>query len=60
MEMRHQDIRDAVRQLCEGFPGEYWREKDRDRLENYQKTVYFMSLKLKEGGKVLYKTTTEQ
>ena len=31
MDMRHQDIRDAVRQLCEGFPGEYWREKDRDR-----------------------------
>ena len=31
MDMRHQDIRDSVRQLCEGFPGEYWREKDRDR-----------------------------
>ena len=31
MDMRHQDIRDAVRQLCDGFPGEYWREKDRDR-----------------------------
>lgn len=31
MDMRHQDIRDAVRQLCQGFPGEYWREKDRNR-----------------------------
>jgi len=25
------DIRDAVRKLCARFPGEYWREKDRDR-----------------------------
>ncbi|MEX2642929.1 MAG: acyl-CoA dehydrogenase family protein [Acetobacterales bacterium] len=25
------DIRDAVARLCAGFPGEYWREKDRDR-----------------------------
>ena len=25
------DIRDAVRSLCQGFPGEYWREKDRNR-----------------------------
>ncbi|MGB7374563.1 acyl-CoA dehydrogenase family protein [Pontixanthobacter sp.] len=25
------DIRHAVRALCEKFPGEYWREKDRDR-----------------------------
>ena len=24
-------IRDAVRALCAGFPGEYWREKDRSR-----------------------------
>ncbi|MDH3236356.1 MAG: acyl-CoA/acyl-ACP dehydrogenase [Alphaproteobacteria bacterium] len=24
-------IRDSVRSLCERFPGEYWREKDRDR-----------------------------
>lgn len=24
----HQDIRDAVRRLCEGYPGGYWREKD--------------------------------
>ena len=23
------DIRDAVRSLCQGYPGEYWREKDR-------------------------------
>jgi len=30
MQQRHQDIRDAVRQLCAGFPGEYWREKDRE------------------------------
>ncbi len=27
----HQDIRDAVAALCQGFPGEYWREKDRER-----------------------------
>jgi acyl-CoA dehydrogenase len=25
----HADIRAAVRKLCEGFPGEYWRERDR-------------------------------
>ena len=25
------DIRDAVARLCEGFPGEYWREHDRER-----------------------------
>ena len=25
------DIRDAVRSLCLGYPGEYWREKDRKR-----------------------------
>ncbi len=25
------DIRDAVRTLCQGYPGEYWREKDRKR-----------------------------
>ncbi len=25
------DIRDAVRSLCKGYPGEYWREKDRKR-----------------------------
>ena len=25
------DIRDAVRSLCQGYPGEYWREKDRKR-----------------------------
>lgn len=31
MEMRHQDIRNSVRHLCLGFPGEYWREKDRER-----------------------------
>ncbi len=27
----HPEIRDAVRRLCEKFPGEYWREKDRAR-----------------------------
>jgi len=25
------EIREAVRKLCAGFPGEYWRAKDRDR-----------------------------
>ena len=25
------DIRDVVRSLCQGYPGEYWREKDRKR-----------------------------
>ena len=25
------DIRDAVRNLCQGYPGDYWREKDRKR-----------------------------
>jgi acyl-CoA dehydrogenase len=24
----HQDIREAVRRLCDGYPGAYWREKD--------------------------------
>ncbi len=28
---RHQDIRDAVAKLCEGFPGDYWRKIDRER-----------------------------
>ncbi len=27
----HKHIRDSVRALCEKFPGEYWREKDRQR-----------------------------
>lgn len=27
----HQDIRDAVAKLCEGFPGEYWRKLDETR-----------------------------
>jgi alkylation response protein AidB-like acyl-CoA dehydrogenase len=26
------EVRDAVRKLCEGFPGEYWRRLDRDRI----------------------------
>jgi acyl-CoA dehydrogenase len=25
------EIRDSVRKLCDGFPGEYWRELDRER-----------------------------
>mgnify|MGYP007000268243 CR=1 len=25
------EIRRSVRALCDDFPGEYWREKDRDR-----------------------------
>ena len=31
MSETHQDIRDAVRVLCDGFPGEYWRKCDRDQ-----------------------------
>jgi len=27
----YEDLRQPVRALCEGFPGEYWREKDRAR-----------------------------
>jgi hypothetical protein len=27
----YDDIRDAVAKLCANYPGEYWREKDRDR-----------------------------
>ncbi|MFZ5668332.1 MAG: acyl-CoA dehydrogenase family protein [Pseudomonadota bacterium] len=30
-ETSHPEIREAVRRLCAGFPGEYWREKDRER-----------------------------
>ena len=30
-ELDHQEIRDAVAKLCEGFPGEYWRVKDREQ-----------------------------
>jgi hypothetical protein len=26
----HQEIREAVRKLCEGFPPEYWRKLDRE------------------------------
>jgi alkylation response protein AidB-like acyl-CoA dehydrogenase len=29
--MDHADIREAVRKLCAGFPGEYWRKLDRER-----------------------------
>jgi len=28
---QHADIREAVARLCEGFPGEYWRDLDRRR-----------------------------
>ena len=31
MTQRHPEIRDAVRQLCSQYPGEYWREKDREQ-----------------------------
>jgi alkylation response protein AidB-like acyl-CoA dehydrogenase len=31
MSETHPEIRDAVRALCKGFPGEYWRQCDRDR-----------------------------
>ena len=27
----HRDIRDGVRKLCDGFPGEYWRRLDAER-----------------------------
>ena len=27
----HEEIRESVRRLCAGFPGEYWRQLDRDR-----------------------------
>ncbi|MEM7292561.1 MAG: acyl-CoA dehydrogenase family protein [Pseudomonadota bacterium] len=30
-ELDHQDIRDGVRQLCNEFPGEYWRRCDREQ-----------------------------
>ncbi len=31
MTAAHPEIRDAVAQLCRDFPGDYWREKDRER-----------------------------
>jgi alkylation response protein AidB-like acyl-CoA dehydrogenase len=30
-EQSHPEIREAVRKLCAGFPGDYWRALDRDR-----------------------------
>ncbi len=30
-ELDHQDIRDAVKQLCSDYPGEYWRQCDREQ-----------------------------
>ena len=38
---KHQDIRDAVAALCENFPGEYWRKKDR---KNEYPTEFVKSL----------------
>jgi acyl-CoA dehydrogenase len=29
--MKHAEIRDAVRKLCQAYPGEYWRALDRER-----------------------------
>jgi hypothetical protein len=29
--MNHDEIRRTVRKLCEGFPGPYWRDCDRER-----------------------------
>ena len=29
--LNHEEIRESVRRLCGGFPGEYWRKCDRDR-----------------------------
>jgi alkylation response protein AidB-like acyl-CoA dehydrogenase len=29
--MTHAEIRESVRKLCQGFPGEYWRALDRER-----------------------------
>ena len=31
MSESHPEIRDAVRALCKDFPGEYWRQCDRER-----------------------------
>jgi len=31
-QLQHPEIRDAVRKLCEDFPGEYWRTLDRDMV----------------------------
>ena len=30
-ELDYQDIRDAVKQLCQNYPGEYWRQCDREQ-----------------------------
>ena len=30
-DLDHLDIRDAVKQLCQDFPGDYWRQCDRDQ-----------------------------
>jgi hypothetical protein len=29
--IKHQEIRESVRKLCEGYPGQYWRDLDRER-----------------------------
>ena len=41
----HPDIREAVAKLCEGFPGEYWRECDR---QSTYRTAFARDLT--EGG----------
>ena len=30
-ERSYPEVRDAVARLCKDFPGEYWRDKDRDK-----------------------------
>ena len=30
-DLDHPEIREGVARLCEDFPGEYWREKDRNQ-----------------------------
>jgi len=42
---KHADVRDAVARLCADFPGEYWRDKDRQK----QYPVEFVDA-LTEGG----------
>ena len=35
----HQDIRDAVRKLCEKFPNEYWRDLDRELFRSLNRAL---------------------
>ena len=52
----HQEIRDAVARLCAGYPGEYWRELDRERsyptafIEDLTKNGYLSVLIPEEFG----------